>query len=1147
MIWREASDGMVKYILISAVILCGSVQAADEPVCSWDFNGTTSDASGANADNLLPGNQGKVRFVTDEELPGVNGQALAIGVNPDDAQYFMASGSVDTQLGASYTIEAWIHPTRIAGQWSRFFLCWSKERSYHFAIHNHQLSLYHAQANHEERVCEVGQMKANYWYHIVAVASRSEEKPEASTLAVYLNGTQVARTTFDGTIFMPKDCAIGLGDSADGASPAYRFHGYVDSLTVWHRALSAEEIEKRCAARADILNQSSRARMFEQMAKDSSRLELAVELERLAREEDLESDVMEVAARLLDDEDMFVRAMAEWAIARKVGRDNNYEEVKWDATSDEVWLKKWLAVTVAERTEMDWCRQAVSLGIYNDAAKLRKSVDEIIERVDRMEQGGSDVSKSLQAIRLEMNGTEDVASLRSLWLKARRTLRPEVFAKASLDFDEIILFSRHAMHYKPNVCGVHTSWSYKPGGDVLVVSGLQDHRSEQPLIGGKLGPGHVHGLDLFFDRSKIVFAWANQPHWPPGFSTRWPRGGNDCYAFELRNTTEPPHLYEMDLENRRIIQLTDHNFWTDVEPVYCPDGTIAFTSDRSAHSPSCDGRMNDLTDHNLYSLSADRERIRRLTNQKDVDMHPHLLENGLIAYLRWEYQERHFWDVHSVWTVKPDGTMSDALFKQHFGTPLSVRDARSIPGTSKMVAIAAGHHCLPKGPVVILDPTVGINEPQGIELLTPGSMPQETGRYKYKKLSADFDWEQDWKNRLVKDGSVRVAGGFFMMPYAVSEKAYLVSYGYGNHEARRYNYQHADVDSNGLGIYLIDSYGNMELIYRNPFHSCYGVLPFKNRPRPPVLPDLVDMQKNYATCVVTDVYEGMDDVERGVVKYIRIAEALPWPIVPGEGVKRWDLSNRWCPVRVIGTVPVEQDGSAHFKVPVADNASVYFQALDENHMEVRRMRSSISFQPGECRSCNGCHETQALPPAPQQGLAARREPDMPQPPSWGSNRQIAFDEIVQPVLDRNCTKCHNATEPPAGLDFSAGRAYRTIIDGGLVSLSPREGDGSVTAAYQYGSHKSRLITKLLEEDSPCTIDLGSDDWITLVTWVDANAPNAAGMWEKRTADGRNWVWSDYQWKDCWTAPEEIPARGDYLQLPENSWRKALESHNTNAR
>lgn len=1095
--------------LIVLLLLPVSIAVADQgPVSSWDFNGALSDTCGKSKDKLAP-RGGKARFVSVADLPGVDGKAVAIGVVRRDAKHLTLPISTDMKLGASYTIESWIHPTEMSSQWQRLVLNWGNGKTYHFAIHNGKVSLYHAQANGAERIAEGGRVRPNRWNHVVGLARRNDAKPITSRIEVYLNGKLAASTAFDGTINTVKNKALGVGDSAGGSGTIHRYRGYIDNLAIWNRALSPAEIGKRCAARKKVLLlPSSEVAGLLNLLKNDPPLETAIALEKGARQGKLSDGMAVIAAKLLDNKDIFVRALAEWAIARRVGFDNNHEEIKWTSVSSEPWFKKWLAISPAERIEMDYCRQAVDLGIHNDSVKLKASVDEMIARAAKMG-AKSDLFKPLRA---KMDKVTNIVAVRVLWLEARRAMRPLAFARSEMDFDEIILYKRFACHYKPNVCGVHTSWSYKPGGDVVIVSGLDKHRSVKTLIKDKLGPGHVHGMDLSFGADRIVFAWANQPSWPPKYSTRWPRGGNDCYAYELRNSTVPPHLYEMDLKTGKITQVTDHNFWTDVEPVYCPDGTIAFTSDRSANSPSCDGAQNDLTDHNLYSISPDRKTIRRLTNQKDVDMHPHLLDNGLIAYLRWEYQERHFWDVHSVWTVRPDGTMADSLFKQHMTLPTSVRDARSIPGTSKLVAVAAGHHCLPKGPLVVLDPTKGMNDPAGVEILTLGPKPQERGMTK----------------AVVSDGGVRDAGGFYMMPHAVSAKSFLASYAYGNRDARRYGNVHADVDSNGLGVYLIDTFGNKELIYRDPLHSIYSVLPFRKRKVPPVMPDATDYTKNYATCIVPDIYQGMHGIERGTVKYIRISEAVPWPIVPGLGVKRWDLSNRWNPVRVIGTVPVEEDGSAHFKVPTVDSASVYFQALDEKHMEIRRMRSNISFQPGETRSCNGCHETQSVAVSRQRGTASRRAADMPTPPSWGIRTIVGFENLIQPILDKKCVRCHRGPEAKAKIDLSKGRAYNTIVKSRrLVTLSNRESSGSITSIKQFGSHKSKLIANLLDKNARGhkNVKLSTAEWITLVTWVDANAPNQHLMWSKRPADGGRPRWEPYDWGDPWAPSQLVPAMG----------------------
>jgi mono/diheme cytochrome c family protein len=209
----------------------------------------------------------------------------------------------------------------------------------------------------------------------------------------------------------------------------------------------------------------------------------------------------------------------------------------------------------------------------------------------------------------------------------------------------------------------------------------------------------------------------------------------------------------------------------------------------------------------------------------------------------------------------------------------------------------------------------------------------------------------------------------------------------------------------------------------------------------------------------------------------------------------------WTPARVIGTVPVEADGSAHFQVPA--DTPVYFQLLDENHMELRRMRSFISFQPGEVRGCVGCHETRAEAPVVENfPLALRRGPRVPVPPPWG-DRAISFLRDVQPVFDRHCANCHGGLKPDGGLDFTGGltarhnRAYDTILDHSLVSRSNVGDDAKITPPLAFGSHKSKLIAVLRDELHAKEVELGRNDWLRLVTWIDANAPYHDGFINKR--------------------------------------------------
>jgi hypothetical protein len=243
------------------------------------------------------------------------------------------------------------------------------------------------------------------------------------------------------------------------------------------------------------------------------------------------------------------------------------------------------------------------------------------------------------------------------------------------------------------------------------------------------------------------------------------------------------------------------------------------------------------------------------------------------------------------------------------------------------------------------------------------------------------------------------------------------------------------------------------------------------------------------------------------------------PYLPHNAWQRQFGHWSWSPVRVIGTVPVEQDGSAHIKVP-ADTA-VYFQALDENYMELRRMRSMVSLQHGEVRGCRGCHETQSQTPVVFAAVprALEKPPQTPQPPPWGAERMLGYEWLIQPILDRHCVRCHGRQEPDGGLNFAATRAddgflqsFRTMfgklpgVTGPgrvLVSCSDRFSNSSVTRPMQFGSHKSPLVRVLLDDElHRKEVDLHHDEWLALVTWVDANAPYYDRFFNKRPPNGK---------------------------------------------
>ncbi len=253
-----APRNIVRLALFVAFVAGAGLGATRGPVCRWGFDEALTDQAGRCSDALSAldalGRPARVRFLGPEELPGAVGKAVALGVQLGDAARLVAPLSADTRLGASYTIEAWVHPTQVGG-WNRLVLNWgaAPRYAYHLALHNGLASLYHGQADGTYRFAEGGRLVAGRWYHIAGVARRNDADPARSTLEVYLNGKLVAKSFYDGTVRELKSEGLGIGDSAGAPSQSCRFQGYLDELAIWDRALPLEEIAAHYAARSDIL------------------------------------------------------------------------------------------------------------------------------------------------------------------------------------------------------------------------------------------------------------------------------------------------------------------------------------------------------------------------------------------------------------------------------------------------------------------------------------------------------------------------------------------------------------------------------------------------------------------------------------------------------------------------------------------------------------------------------------------------------------------------------------------------------------------------------------------------------------------------------------------------------------------------------
>ena len=360
--------------------------------------------------------------------------------------------------------------------------------------------------------------------------------------------------------------------------------------------------------------------------------------------------------------------------------------------------------------------------------------------------------------------------------------------------------------------------------------------------------------------------------------------------------------------------------------------------------------------------------------------------------------------------MRPDGSGGEEFYGDNIANPGVFWQARQVPGHPRLaVCIGCGHEPLGVGQVLLLDLAKNKRTPEPITNLTPD--------VKIQNLRGIFHlrngvWREDFYGPLYSD------------PYPLSDKFFLVSC----NPHGRYN------DRAGYGLYLLDVFGNRVPIYHDPEIASWQPMLLRPRPTPPVLPAVPGRDRPRRLprrpCSSATSIADWRASRRGTVKYLRVMEQIPKPWSAEVDAERGEdrsadgfgghLAVTWNAhiwVAVLhGIVPVEADGSARFQVPAGRN--LFFQALDENYMEVQRMRTFVNFLPGEARSCIGCHEHRTQAPGDRVTLAFARPPAelAPSPATWRRARCT-----IRPMSNRSSTGTASAatTVPrPTGRDPS---------------------------------------------------------------------------------------------------------------------------------
>ncbi len=496
------------------------------------------------------------------------------------------------------------------------------------------------------------------------------------------------------------------------------------------------------------------------------------------------------------------------------------------------------------------------------------------------------------------------------------------------------------------------------------------------------------------------------------------------------------HLYEIQADGTRLTQLTDGPF-DDIEPTYLPDGGIVFCSSRSNRFVPC-WHSQVAT---LYRCDGDGRNLRPLSSNIENDNTPWVLPDGRILYTRWEYVDRSREDFHHLWVMNPDGTGQMVLFGNAWPGDLYI-DAKPLPGTNQIVMVNSPRHGRREheGRIALVRTDLGPDAPQAQQILHPDDN--------------------------------------FRDPYPVTADTFLV----------------ARTDK----LLRMTAAGDTELLYRLPeswieegawIHEPRMLRP---RPREPVISPRSDHHEAAGRILVADIYQGrnMAGVPRGTITQLLILENLPKPVNYTGSMDPISYGGSYTLNRVLGTVPVQPDGSVYAEVPAL--RSLQLVALDENDLSVKRMLSFLTVMPGETSACVGCHEARSMPPPPQPEaslLALQRPPSRIQPVP-GNPSIFDYPRDIQPIWDRHCLSCHD-------VDRYAGRALLTGDQGPMFTHSYftlisrlQVADGRDLARgnyppYTIGSSASYLIDKLTGGHHEVRLD--AEELRRVMLWIDAAA------------------------------------------------------------
>ncbi len=710
--------------------------------------------------------------------------------------------------------------------------------------------------------------------------------------------------------------------------------------------------------------------------------------------------------------------------------------------------------------------------------------DALLAELDKWKQQLPDLQRRLE---------QSDPSVRSEIHKLVQFQREILLRNPLLDFDSLIVLKRNLGKQAVSSMGArlgvgtlnsHTNDSLNRFGWNNEIAVLKNLRSK-PTIQTLYKPEDQNGpiitdLELDFNADRLMFSsiGQKQKNWRL-FELQIPQTINQVAISPVKAQQISPDDGE-DIGHFDSCYLADSN-----EVIFC--STAAYQGLPCEYG----GRRMAC----LYKLNRSTRKIRQLTFEQDSDWSPVALPNGRVLYQRWEYSDLPHSNSRILFQMNPDGTSQMPVYNRasyfmpscFYAKPIyrSSSAQQDSPGDSNtastFVGIAGGHHGTPRsGRLIIIDPKKGINEAQGVVQEIPG--------YNQPVVPVVMDRLVDW------------TWPHFLHPAPLNEKYFIVA---------------MKPDNRSLwGIYLVDIFDNMTLLYQQEDCAFLDPTPLIKRPTPPLIADKVIEDEKEATVFLADIYTGpgLAGIPRSTVKSLRIGTYYFSTTHTGGLLGSIGIDGPWDIKRVLGTVPVEADGSAFFRIPA--NTPIFIQPLDKDGKALQLMRSWLVGMPGETVSCNGCHENTSTAVNSMRTAAAFKAPASIKPCS-SSNYGFSFVHQVQPVLDKYCVGCHS--EEKTNLVSDSGKSLHSSLDlrgdtwitdwRSGFSGNCGKGGGNFTRSYinlhkfvrnpgiesdlhmltpgDYHADSTELI-QLLKDGKHYNVRLSAQDWEQLITWIDMN-------------------------------------------------------------